>query len=67
MNVVKKQYNYKTCSIFATDISDVYNGYKMWIDEINPKQEEITIIVFSINITPAEYGCFVVIKYKVKK
>lgn len=59
--------NVKTCSIFATDISDVYNGCKMWIDEINPKQEEITITVFSINITSVKYGCFIKINYQVKK
>lgn len=64
---MKEQCNYKSCSIFATDISDFCNGCKMWIDEINPKQEKMTITVFSINITSVEYGCFVGIKYQVKK
>lgn len=46
---------------------DLYDKYRDWIDEINPKQEKMTITVFSINITLVEYGCFVGIKYQVKK
>ena len=53
---------YDTCKIYATNIYDLYEEYKEWIDSKNQK-DSAKITIVSVNNLESKIGYYLIITY----